>query len=182
MRPHALWLALGTGRSALPQPLGSAAWLRVEICCLAMVGLVSKEGLKPKVPRCRLSCAAQSTAHTQQASLQSLRLGHVQLSTLLRGKRETPPKPPKIVVLACVAWLALLSPAADPALAHAAPPPAPSHRRPRLCRVSAPAHAWQQDQSVFCGRCLCDSARRRGRRKKKGRRKRLTRRKQKRKG
>ena len=57
---------------------------------------------------------------------------------MLAGERE---KPPKIVVLACVAWLALPSPAADPALALAARTAA-SGRPPRLCRVSAPAHAW----------------------------------------
>ena len=61
---------------------------------------------------------------------------------MLAGEREKPPKSPKIVVLACVAWLALLSPAADPALAHAAPRTAAPDRPPRLCRVSAPAHAW----------------------------------------
>ena len=58
---------------------------------------------------------------------------------MLAGERE---KPPKIVVLACVAWLALLGLAADPALAHAAPRTAALGRPPRLCRVSAPTHAW----------------------------------------
>ena len=61
---------------------------------------------------------------------------------MLAGEREKPPKSPKIVVLACVAWLALLSPATDPALAHAAPRTAASDRPPRLCRVSGTAHAW----------------------------------------
>ena len=41
-----------------------------------------------------------------------------------------------------VSVLALPSPAADPALAHAAPCAAAPDRPPRLCRVSAPAHAW----------------------------------------
>ena len=88
--------------------------------------------------------AGLCAAAQHPAAVASTPPAHAAAPTTPAGRAEAAQwsKHAKIVVLACVARLALRSPAADPALAHAAPPPAPSHRRPRLCRVSAPAHAW----------------------------------------
>ena len=74
--------------------------------------------------------------------MQSFRPGQVQLLQLWRASERGHRSPPEIAIWASVAWLALPSSAADPALAHAVPCTAAPHRTPRLCRVSAPAHAW----------------------------------------
>ena len=74
--------------------------------------------------------------------MQSFRPGQAQLFTLRRAIDRSHRSPPEIAIWALVAWLALPSPAADPALAHAVPRTAAPDHIPRLCRASAPTHAW----------------------------------------